>query len=250
MALFDFGTRRNGKRPTKVRKRVRNSVYNTGYNPGYNTAYQGEPQSAPAASSTKHNFYKDFGYLHTLGFRDYQSMYQRNDYAHAAVELYSDKCFESYPELRYQDESEYDTVELDVKHQFKRLRLWQLFADADRGGLVGGWAACILRVRDGLPLHLPVGPIQGGLNGLVEVIPVWQDQITIESFVDEVDIKGGLEDSDNLGKPKIYQYTSYPVAGTNTSQVKQDIHHSRIVLFSRDGTIYSVRRYSERDLTH
>lgn len=179
----------------------------------------------------------DFGYPSALQFEQFHDMYMRNSVAHAAINLTVQKCYQSYPVLTHTDEGVDETPqELLVRQHLKRIRFWQYFIETDRRSQVGGYAGLILRIADGKRFNEPVeGRFAGaGIEALVEVIPAWRGQLTVAKWVTDV------EDV-NYGKPETYQFTEaniFDKSEVKTQPRSFEVHPDRILIFSRDGTIY------------
>ena len=190
--------------------------------------------------STKRNIYDDFGYPEIIGFDEIYALYKRNPLAYAAIQKISKKTFEEYPSLQENEDAEQTPQEDLVTEHFRKIRFWQEVNETDRRGMIGGFGALILRLGDGKKFEEPVDPGfargRGGIEALVEVKPIWADQIhVVDFYTDE-------RDGDNYGKPKMYQFTdNFGHNNTGQSEFRRThyIHPDRLIIFSRDGTIYS-----------
>ena len=187
----------------------------------------------------KRDIYSDFGYPDVVGFEECYKIYKRNGLAYAAIQKISKKTFEEYPSLQENGEAEQTAQEDLVKKHFDRIRFWQGVNEADRRGMVGGFGALILRLGDGKKFEEPVDPNfakgKGGIEALVEVKPAWADQITVAEFYND-------PSDPQYGEVKMYQFNEN--SGHNNTGKAQHrntylVHPDRIIVFSRDGTIYS-----------
>lgn len=181
----------------------------------------------------KHNHYADFGWPARLTFSNFQSMYMRNSIARAAIEKTVLKTWQDYPILRTSEkEHEESGIESEIRQRFSDLRLWQRLAEADRRSMVGGYAGVILRVADSKLFKEPVNRINNGLEALVEVIPAWEGQLTVSTWVTD-------ERSEDYGKPAMFSFNEAAVGVTHGNPRSFEIHPSRVVVWSRDGTIFN-----------
>lgn len=198
----------------------------------------------PGIWNAKHNYYRDFGFPERVDFDLLYQMYERNSLAKAAVDKTTRKTWQDPPWLleKPRDGSEGATkketrLEKQIRQHFTTIRFWTKVMEADRRSLVGKFGAVILRVADGKGTDEPLESVRGGLDALVDVIPVWEGQLRVSTFVtDQADI--------NYGEPTMYEYDEGAIqstSGTNTNQAgrarKLTIHPSRIIIWSMDGTL-------------
>ncbi|MGX1096526.1 anti-CBASS protein Acb1 family protein [Amorphus sp. MBR-141] len=156
----------------------------------------------------KHNHYRDFGFPTEVTFQNLYDMFRRNGLARAGVEKTILKTWQDYPFLLEKEEEHDETrVEQDIRQRFDDLRLWQNLAEADRRSLVGGYSGLILRLGDSKLFREPVDMVPGGLDGLVEIIPAWEGQLTVEEWDDQ-------EDSETYGQPTMFQFNEANVGRT------------------------------------
>jgi hypothetical protein len=190
----------------------------------------------------KHNHYKDFGFPDKVNFALTYDMYQRNSLAKAAVDKTIRKTWQDPPWLLEmpRDGSEgplkkETRLEKVIRRHFTKIRFWSKVMEADRRSMVGRYSAVILRVADGKKLHEPLVKVRGGLNALVDVIPVWESQLKVSDYNTDVN-------SLDYGEPKMYEYDEGQIGGgafdngQNRSR-KLKIHPSRIVIWSLDGSM-------------
>lgn len=184
----------------------------------------------------KHNHAADFGYPDRISFALAFDAYCRNPLARAAVDKTIGKTWEDNPLLQeYQrdgtetgDQGETET-EADIRQRFADLRLWQHLAECDRRSLVGRYSGLILRLADGAAFSAPVGRVPGGLQGLVEVIPAWEGQLTVSEWDTD-------ERSEAYGQPKMFAFAESAV-GQQQQPRSFSIHPDRVLVWSRDGTL-------------
>ncbi len=188
--------------------------------------------------STKHNHYRDFGFPEVVQFSQLFQAYNRNGLARAAVDKTAAKTWEDNPWLleKERDGSQgalkaETALEREIRTRFDDLRLWQHIAEADRRGLVGAYGGIILRFADDQTFDQPVTRVPGGLEGLVEVIPAWQGQLTVSSWIDD-------QRSPDYGRPSMFQFNEAAV-GNPQGQVRSfNVHPDRVLVWSRDGTVH------------
>lgn len=184
----------------------------------------------------KHNYAADFGYPDQVTFELAFDAYCRNPLARAAVDKTVGKTWEDNPFLQeFQrdgteggDQGE-TQVEAAIRQRFGDLRVWQHLAECDRRGLVGAYSGLILRLADSQPFKAPVTRVPGGLNGLVEVIPAWEGQLSVSQWDTD-------ETSKTYGQPLMFQFSEGQV-GTQQQPRTFEIHPDRVIIWSRDGTL-------------
>lgn len=191
----------------------------------------------------KHDFYADFGYPDQIDFNLVYDMYQRNSLARAAVDKTTRKTWQDPPWLleKPRDGSEGATkketrLEKSIRQHFEDIRFWTKLMEADRRSLVGRFSAVILRVADGKPTDQPLTKARGGLDALVDVIPVWEGQLRVTQW--DTDTA-----SVTYGDPQMFEYDEGKVGDMN-GMVSQGhnrrltVHPSRIFIWSPDGTMF------------
>ena len=179
----------------------------------------------------KHNHYADYGWPAHLEFPQLYSMFDRNGLAGAAVNKTVRKTWESAPTIREAEEGADETqIEEDIRKHFTKLRVWQCLAESHRRSLVGDYGAAILRLADGKRFQEPVDRVGGGVEGLVEVIPVWEAQLGVSQWDSD-------ERSETYGKPLMYVFNEAEVGGKRNTARSFEVHPDRIIIWSEDGTI-------------
>lgn len=183
----------------------------------------------------KHNNAADFGYPTNPRFDDFYQLYQRNGLARAGVDKTVAKTWQDFPFVlekpRDGGQARKETRwEKQIRERFDDLRLWQHLVEADRRGMVGAYSGLILRLADGQRLDQPVsGAVPGGLDGLIEVIPAWEGQLTVSEW-------GTDQAQADYGRPKMFQFNESAV-GTVTQPRSFNVHPDRVLVWSRDGTV-------------
>lgn len=185
---------------------------------------------------TGHSHKKDFKWPDVVTFNMVLDMYNRNGLAEAAIERTVLKTWSTTPRFQEDTNPEETDNEKLVREHLASIRFWQRVTEADRRSMVGGYAGVILRVADGKKWREPLGAQNGGVEALVEIIPAWRSQLTVESW--DYD-----EESDTYGEPLMYHFREIEVSPNNdpdsanpkSRQVK--IHPDRVVIFSKDGTV-------------
>lgn len=181
----------------------------------------------------KHDHYKDFGWPLELTFDQLHRMFTRNSLAAAAVNKTVGKTWQDNPEIWETEKPAESDAESEIRQRFEDLRVWQTMAEADRRSLVADYSGVILRLRDGRRLNEPVGPVSGGLAGLVEVIPAWSGQLIVSEWQTD-------QRADDYGKPTMYQFNETAV-GTNPTGGRNrqfSVHPDRVIVWSADGTVH------------
>lgn len=185
-------------------------------------------------SEAKHNHYKDFGWPDTVTFAQLYAIYHRNGLAKAGVEKTILKTWQDDPEIWETSKPKESPLEADIRQRFDDLMVWQALAEADRRAMIGGYAGVIFRFRDDKRFDQPVDWVNGGLDGLAEVIPAWGG-VGAQLEVAEWETN---EASENYGKPKLFRFNEAAV-GNDLNQVRQFmVHPDRVLIWSRDGTVH------------
>jgi len=192
----------------------------------------------------KHNHYADFGFPDEVEFNLLHQMYQRNSLAKAAVDKTVRKTWQDPPWLleKPRDGSEgaikkETRLEKQIRQHFSSIRLWTKIMEADRRSLVGHFGAVILRVADGKKMNEPLGRVTNGLDGLVDVIPVWEGQLRVNEWDTD---QGSL----TYGEPKMFEYDEGQLGHMSSSSPvsqgrarKLTVHPSRLIVWSMDGSM-------------
>lgn len=189
----------------------------------------------------KHDYNKDFGFPDTIGFAAAFQMYRRNGVARAAVDKTAAKTWQTFPVLQeFKRDSQQDApetlLEKAIRTKFDDIRLWQAFKDCDRRFLVGSYSGLILRISDGQTLDKPVArPVAGGLDAIVEVIPAWEGQLTVDSYDEN-------QASPTYGMPTMFQFNESKVYTGKTQVRSARVHPDRVIIWSEDGKVGGVPR--------
>jgi hypothetical protein len=204
------------------------------------TLQQSFPGYFPGA---KHNHYRDFGFPETVDFNMLYSFYTRNSLAKAAIDKTVRKTWQDMPWLLEQprDGSEgavkkETRLEKAIRQHFAKIRFWSKLMEADRRSLVGKFGAVILRVADGKKTSEPLEKVKGGLDALIDIIPVWEGQLSVTKWDTDVT-------SMSYGEPLMYEFNEGNIGKTGVStpsksgERKLTIHPSRIVIWSMDGSM-------------
>ena len=176
----------------------------------------------------KHQHYKDFGWPTDVKFEDALRMYKRNSIARAGVNKTVLKTWQDFPALWETEEAGDTKDEKAVAAWFRKIGVWRGLAEADRRAIVGGYAGAILRLADGKAFDQPVGTVPGGLEGLVELVPVWCSQLQVTEWVTDTT-------DPNFGQPKFFTFNEAAVGGTAGRSFK--VHPERVLIWSADGTV-------------
>lgn len=180
--------------------------------------------------------WNEFGYPHTLTFKHFHKAYKRNAVAFGAVNRLLDGCWQDLPVIveggkrnESKETSEWEaTVERFLKPH------WAAIKEADRRNLIGNYSALLLQVRDGLQWEQPLKPnslAKLGERGLVRLIPVWQSQLSVVEYQDDVTVE-------NYGEPIVYQFSEQAFGKRGQSRHIK-IHASRVILLNEGGDFNS-----------
>lgn len=189
----------------------------------------------------KHNHYKDFGWPDNVDFKLAYEMYTRNSLAKAAVDKTVRKTWQDPPWLLElpRDGSEGTVkketrLERAIRQHFAKIRFWPKVMEADRRSIVGKFSAVILVVADGKKTSEPLKSVKGGLNALIDVVPVWEGQLRVSKWDEDTR-------SVTYGDPLMFEFDEAQVGhaenpGSNRGR-KLSVHPSRVVVWSADGTM-------------
>tara|TARA_R110000851_G_C13102466_1_gene568895 strand:- start:27080 stop:28480 length:1401 start_codon:yes stop_codon:yes gene_type:complete len=188
--------------------------------------------------TAKHDHYRDFGFPADLSFQQLYAMYLRNGIAHAGVSKTIGKTWQDQPFLLEKErdgsegaDTDETTIEAEIRKRFAKLRLWQHLAEADGRSLVGKYAGVILRLGDNQTFDKPAAFVPGGLDGLVELIPAWEGQLTVAEWDQD-------QLSETYGQPKMFAFNEANVATGLANHRAFNIHPSRVIIWSKDGTVH------------
>jgi hypothetical protein len=186
--------------------------------------------------ASKHNHSADFGYPDDVDFNLAYTMYQRHGIASAAIDKTVGKTWQDTPFVQEferdggeEGDQQETPIEEEIRKRFAKLRVWQQLAEADRRGLVGAYAGIVLRLADGKKFREPVDHVGGGLDGLVEVIPAWEGQLTVSQYDTD-------EESLTFGQPVMFAFNEAAVPGAKNPR-NLIVHPDRVVIWSKDGTL-------------
>lgn len=176
----------------------------------------------------KHLHSKDFGWPDAVDFDMALRMYQRHSVARAGVNKTVLKTWQDMPALWETEKAGKTKPEADIAARFAKIGVWRALAEADRRSIVGGYAGVILRLADGKSFDQPVDTVPGGLDGLVEIVPVWRNQLVVADWIADTA-------SEQYGQPKSFTFTEAAISGTAGRSFT--IHPDRVLIWSSDGTV-------------
>lgn len=187
-------------------------------------------ESLQSANTKQNKCWSDYGYPTSLKFSDFYTMYKRNGYANAGVNVVADKCWQTNPWL--------ETGNANWDREFskfaKRVNLWQSLKQLDAFQRVGQYAGLVLTIADGKRTSEPVdGNIT--LDAIEAVTPYYQGQLepTGDYYDDVTDIKYGL--------PKAYLLKETGLGDRNDGTTNQRIiHESRVVIWAEGASGNSI----------
>lgn len=181
----------------------------------------------------KHDNNYDFGYPDRLQFSHFYRMYERNSIAYAGISHAIQKTWRETPfllEAKREMPHDETTTERLVREMIERLSMWQKLSEADERSRVGEYAGVILRFADGKRFHEPVQRVSG-MDGLVELIPVWQGQLEPSEYDTN-------EMSLTYGQPKMYLFNESAVNPNERMNRSFSVHPDRVHIWSKDGTVH------------
>lgn len=177
-----------------------------------------------------HNIYADYGYPAKLNFNNFWNMYRRFGVAKAVVDLIPSACWISAPEIMASAR-----FVKSLEFLINERKLWKRMLGVDKRNRVGQYAGLFMRVADNKKPSEPIEGILPGENALVEIIPLYENQLYVKDTDEDVM-------SPDYGKPIMYQFRG-GVTGNRNPDVQDtfDIHPDRIVIISENadsGNIY------------
>lgn len=182
--------------------------------------------------TAKHQHYKDFGYPDQVTFDLAFRMYSRHGIAKAAVNKTVLKTWQDFPALWETEQAGNTRDEQAILKHFRHIGAWRAMAEADRRAIVGGYAGLILRFADDQPFSAPVQTVRGGLEGLVELVPAWANQMTVSEWITDTT-------SPDYGKPKTFTFNEAAVDGKSAAR-SFTVHPDRVLIWSADGSVASA----------
>ena len=177
---------------------------------------------------TKHQHAKDFGWPDEVDFTDALRMYHRHSIARAGVNKTVLKTWQDFPTLWETEKAGNTKAETEIALHFRKIGLWRALAETDRRAIVGGYAGVILRLADSKAFDQPVERVSGGLEGFVEAIPVWRNQLQVAEWISD-------SSSDEYGQPKAFTFNEAAMGGTAGRSFQ--VHPDRVLIWSADGTV-------------
>lgn len=200
-------------------------------------------QFAGFGGNTKRpTLYQEFGYPKEITFNDFYNMYRRNAAAFAVVHRLLDGCWQDLPYIvdgdKRKESTKPTTWELATNKLLKKH--WSKVKDADRRNMVGHFSALLVQFKDGKKWNEEVDQVVVGRlkeKGLVRLIPVWEQQLTVADWDNE-------QLSETFGQPKMYNFSELPVGNENfVGPVRYtQVHPSRVIVFcegSEDDNMFS-----------
>ena len=167
-----------------------------------------------------------YGWPQTVTFEQLLQAYERTGPGNGAVHRILDKCWEGRPRIKQKGADAVTPWETKVSDLLDGIEAWQKLRDFDRRNMVGTYAALVYRVKDGKQLREPMARA----SELVDIVPLFENQIRV------VDWHTDQSDTDNFGKPKMFQMVSRrPQAGASTQAQPidmVDVHPSRVQILA------------------
>lgn len=189
--------------------------------------------------SKRPTVWHDYGYPVTPTFSDYWSAYRRGGIGHAGVVRHIQKTWQTYPQiLEREEEHETTSWERQLDELFERIDFWKMLKGTDERNRVGKYAGLIFMFADGKRPDQPVEMVQGGINGLVKVIPCYESQLEPSEWDTN-------PNSLTYGEPTMYYFNETEIgdhSGQNPGRTL-NVHPSRVHIWAEgadDGTIYGI----------
>ena len=196
-----------------------------------------------SGGNSKRQMYQDFGWL-TSRFvkpKTLIDMYERNPIARAVVERPLSAIWEDVPVLRRGGSDERPDAdaltpeETALRDHLDGVEFWAKLREAFVYSRITGYAFLVLHFSDGQLLQAPVGAggetsASGSVGFLRGATPVWSTDMTVKTWGTDI------ADYDTYGRPVMYTYQQQRADGNGVGNAV-DIHHSRVLIVSRDGSM-------------
>lgn len=172
------------------------------------------------------NAWCEYGFPSELVFEDLYRMYERHGVAHGVVHRLLDKCWETMPEVIQGDKADESTTqtpwEKSIAKQFKKLKVWKHFKEADRMRMVGHYSGILLQVADG---KLWSDPLAQKVGVLVKLIPAWEGQLEPASWDTD-------PTSPTYGEPTMWSFNEAAVKENDNREPGRamQVHPSRVFI--------------------
>ena len=175
---------------------------------------------------------QDYGWPEHPTFNDFYNLYKRNGLARAVVQRPVQKTWQSFPWLlERQEPHEETTDERRIRQALDRLSFWQKLSQADEKSRVGEYGALILRIADSKNFDQPVQGVTGGLDALVELIPVYEEQLQVSEWDTD-------QQSTTYGQPLMYQFNESAVESDPGKSRSFLVHPDRVHIWSDTGGVH------------
>lgn len=183
----------------------------------------------------KHStLYRDFGYPESLAFANFYQMYERNGLAKAGINRPIETCWQEFPSLQEKEDTHEQTaLEKQIADGFERLGFWAHLSESDKFSRIGEYSGVIFRYRDNKTMDQPVDRVGGGLDGIAEVIPALQGQLSPSEFYTDAT-------QENYGQVKMWLYNENGVQSNSENAKIRNfmVHPDRVHVWSLNGSIY------------
>lgn len=172
------------------------------------------------------NAWCEYGFPNDLVFYDLYRMYERHGVAHGVVHRLLDKCWETMPEIIQGDKADENTAqtpwEKSIAKQFKKLKAWKHFKEADRMRMVGHFSGILLQVADGQRWDQP---LSAKVGVLVKLIPAWEGQLEPAAW--DAD-----PNSPTYGDPSMWSFNEAQVKENDNREPGRamQVHPSRVYI--------------------
>ena len=183
-------------------------------------------------ADTLHNVYLDYGYPSTITFTQHWNMYRRFGIATRGVELYPVQTWLAPPVVTGGGQFESELAQL-----VKQRKLWRRLRGLDVRQRVGRYAGLFMRVRDGKQPHEPIAGTLGGVDSVVEMVPLYESQLKVTTTETN-------PAAENFDQPTMYQYSGSAPGNRNEHAAQSfEIHPDRVIVAAEgadNGSIYGV----------
>jgi len=172
------------------------------------------------------NAWCEYGFPDDLCFYDLYRMYERHGVAHGVVHRLLDKCWETMTEVIQGDKADESTTqtpwEKSIAKQFKKLKVWKHFKEADRMRMVGHYSGILLQVADGKQWS---EQLSAKVGVLVKLIPAWEGQLEPAAWDTD-------PTSPTYGEPSMWSFNEAQVKENDNREPGRamQVHPSRVFI--------------------
>jgi len=175
------------------------------------------------------DIYQALGYINTLGYKDYEARYRRQDIAKAIIDRPAKATWQGPLLLQESSKAEETLLEKEWKKLDNTLGLKTRFQRVDRLSGIGGFGVLLLGLDDVKSQEDFQKPVALGKRKLMYVKPFGEGSARIDAFESDTT-------NPRFGMPLMYQIeTTDSISGTNGNAVATatvitaKVHYTRVI---------------------